>query len=443
MKKRIMYSVILALAILMFLLSVSTALATWATSGWTLNKISISRISARVENYFHRGYNYPESVVIMPGDTVKNIVRVRNICSIDIVVRLSYKITWVSYDEAGDVVPDAELSSDNVLVTYNTVDWEYEPEDGYFYYKGVLAPGKLSPAVVNEIKLDESTGNEYQNRRAHIDIYMEALQAAGEAITIWGKTFEDLDIEYEEPSYPVEVSKVSFVNPSTGFRFENNDGDLFSGFKRLLPAECRTQQVEITNLYDYNTQIFLFASITEQSYLNNINYRQIKKLLREHLTLSVIADTGEVLYFGPIWADAYSTPTFIEEINKVDLGVFAPNSSKTLTVNLWVDKDVDNKYMGLFGDVAWVFQAQAADPDDIWETPTPEPTITTEPTVTAEPTSTPKVDVTPTPPDTTPPVTGDKSLFYAAIVGIILSLGLIAAVLYRMKNDSDIKANAS
>jgi LPXTG-motif cell wall-anchored protein len=110
---------------------------------------------------------------------------------------------------------------------------------------------------------------------------------------------------------------------------------------------------------------------------------------------------------------------------------------------LWVDKDVDNKYMGLFGDVAWVFQAQAADPDDIWETPTPEPTITTEPTVTAEPTSTPKVDVTPTPPDTTPPVTGDKSLFYAAIVGIILSLGLIAAVLYRMKNDSDIKANAS
>jgi hypothetical protein len=194
---------------------------------------------------------------------------------------LSYKITWVSYDEAGDVVPDAELSSDNVLVTYNTVDWEYEPEDGYFYYKGVLAPGKLSPAVVNEIKLDESTGNEYQNRRAHIDIYMEALQAAGEAITIWGKTFEDLDIEYEEPSYPVEVSKVSFVNPSTGFRFENNDGDLFSGFKRLLPAECRTQQVEITNLYDYNTQIFLFASITEQSYLNNINYRQIKKLLRD------------------------------------------------------------------------------------------------------------------------------------------------------------------
>ena len=89
------------------------------------------------------------------------------------------------------------MSSDNVLVTYNTVDWEYEPEDGYFYYKGVLAPGKLSPAVVNEIKLDESTGNEYQNRRAHIDIYMEALQAAGEAITIWGKTFEDLDIEYE------------------------------------------------------------------------------------------------------------------------------------------------------------------------------------------------------------------------------------------------------
>lgn len=191
-----------------------------------------------------------------------------------------------------------------------------------------MAPGKLSPAVVNEIKLDESTGNEYQNRRAHIDIYMEALQAAGEAITIWGKTFEDLDIEYEEPSYPVEVSKVSFVNPSTGFRFENNDGDLFSGFKRLLPAECRTQQVEITNLYDYNTQIFLFASITEQSYLNNINYRQIKKLLREHLTLSVIADTGEVLYFGPIWADAYSTPTFIEEINKVDLGVFAPIAQK-------------------------------------------------------------------------------------------------------------------
>ena len=102
----------------------------------------------------------------------------------------------------------------------------------------------------------------------------------------------------------------------------------FSGFKRLLPAECRTQQVEITNLYDYNTQIFLFASITEQSYLNNINYRQIKKLLREHLTLSVIADTGEVLYFGPIWADAYSTPTFIEEINKVDLGVFAPIAQK-------------------------------------------------------------------------------------------------------------------
>ena len=73
--------------------------------------------------------------------------------------------------------------------------------------------------------------------------------------------------------------------------------------------------------------------------------------------------------------------------------------------------------MGLLGDVIWNFEAQSADPNDPWgETPTPKPTPD---------------------PGTKPPVTGDKSIFYAGVTGIVLSLGLIAALLYRMKRDGE------
>jgi len=60
--------------------------------------------------------------------------------------------------------------------------WAYEPETGYFYYIGKLAPGAMTPEILTTVKLDGSADNTYQLMDYQLDVKIEALQATKEAV---------------------------------------------------------------------------------------------------------------------------------------------------------------------------------------------------------------------------------------------------------------------
>ncbi|MGY3748708.1 SipW-dependent-type signal peptide-containing protein [Vagococcus acidifermentans] len=60
--------------------------------------------------------------------------------------------------------------------------WAYEPETGYFYFIGKLAPGAMTPEILTTVKLDGSADNTYQLMDYQLDVKIEALQATKEAV---------------------------------------------------------------------------------------------------------------------------------------------------------------------------------------------------------------------------------------------------------------------
>ncbi|GCF93874.1 hypothetical protein NRIC_17650 [Enterococcus florum] len=73
-------------------------------------------------------------------------------------------------------------SSDVDTAAATAGKWAYDPAGGWFYYIGKLAPGEVSPLILETVKLDGSADNTYQLMDYALDVRIEALQATEEAI---------------------------------------------------------------------------------------------------------------------------------------------------------------------------------------------------------------------------------------------------------------------
>ena len=296
-------------------------------------------------------------------------------------MRIKVEKAWgAERDGDGNLTVDSSFSTDNILIDYNTEYWQYDEEDGYFYYKGVLKPGETTAEpLFQEFTIDAlATGPEYAGMTADIWVKMECVQAAFGGPSIWDKSLADLGITYTEPEKEQMVTKVEFQNPANGFVFTPTDEagytvsvqDLFYNFKNLLPGETVSQTITVTNRYSQETEIFLRAEDIGQS-LSPEQAELVDKLLREYASIVVTDDTGRVLYDGPIWGNldgAGSNPGTMK--NDISLGKFAVGQTKNLNVQLQIDPEMGNEYQELWGLVRWVWSAQG---DEITETPADPP----------------------------------------------------------------------
>lgn len=70
-------------------------------------------------------------------------------------------------------------------------NWCYNPDDGFFYFIGVVAPGTISPYLLNSVKLDENAGSDYADMDYDLYVNLEAIQPIKNAVTAtsgWGLT---------------------------------------------------------------------------------------------------------------------------------------------------------------------------------------------------------------------------------------------------------------
>ncbi|MGN0469370.1 MAG: hypothetical protein ACI4GV_00470 [Acutalibacteraceae bacterium] len=329
-------------------------MAFFNTRSSTVNNITLASVKGSIIEEYEQGQT------VYPADVVNKKVQVKNTGTAEAVVRVKIEKAWGDYRESdGTLAVNPSLSTDNILIEYNTDNWLYK-SDGYFYYKDVLTPGEITPSLFDSFKIDgKNTGGEYKNKNADIIVTTELVQAACDGISFWGTSFEDLGIKYTETQQVPIVTTVEFKNPDDGFVFAVNDGDLFANFKDLMPGETRSQKITVTNSWNNETEIFLNAEYIRQQAEDDETYALIEKLLRENATISITDGKGNIIYSGAIYGNYDIIPNGNNSMkNPISLGSFKPGEIKNLYVNLSVDKNTDNNYKTLLGSVKWVFSAE-------------------------------------------------------------------------------------
>lgn len=358
MKKRFVFSILCISLMIVFLISCGFTLASWRVQNSTVNSITMGSVKGRIVEEYNQGQT------VFPAATVNKKVQVENTGTMDVVVRVKVEKAWGDYREKdGKLVINPNLKTDNILIEYNTKDWMYK-DDGYFYFKDVLKTGKITSSLFDSFTIDgKNTGGEYKNKNADIIVTMELVQAAYHGLSYWGMSFVDLGVTYTQNQEIPIVTSVDFKNPTEGFVFAVNDGDLFANFKNFTPGESRSQEITVTNSWNKKTEIFLNAEYVEQI-ANDETYNLVEKLLHENAIINISDATGKLIYSGAVYGsydiDSKGTDSMKYPIS---LGTFESGETKTLYVSLYLSKNMNNEYKDLLGLVKWVFSAEGSQSD--------------------------------------------------------------------------------
>lgn len=340
-RKKLLTAIIAVVAVQCILVS-STLAFSQVVSDPAINEVATGTVKGIiVETYTARDN-------VMPGDTVQKIVNVKNTGRLDAVIRIKLDKYWTLKNSSGTWVKDTSTNAGNILISPDTSKW-YE-KDGYYYYKGILKPGETTTVpLMREFTLAPSTGNEFRNRHAVIDVNLECLQAVGNANAVedvWNIKYSDLSITQPAATKSADPTTVT-LNSTPKFTFGSGT-NLFAGFKEFAPGETRTQTVTVTNSYKNAVEIFLKA----QS--GTLSSTLIDNLLKGSTIKVVNNATGETIYNGPIY-DPAKTGAMATSIS---LGEFSNGQKKDLVVTLTLDKTLGNEYQDLLGNVKWLFMAE-------------------------------------------------------------------------------------
>ena len=416
MKKSTLYSALCIAFMCSFLFSSVMSFASWKSQGDTINKITIASVKGCIEE------EYEQNQVVFPNGTVEKVVKVKNTGTADAMIRVKVEKVWGDgRDENGKLIINPELDTDNIMIHYNTEKWVYNAEDGYYYYMQVLKPGDTTSSLFDSFTVNgNKTDGRYKNKHADIVVSMEMVQAAGGGLSYWGTSFEKLGIVYKQQVQTDIITTVDFKNPKEGFAFEVNDGDLFVNFKNLVPGESRSQVVEITNKWNKDTEIFLWAEYIEQSQATDKTRELINKLLHENAVIVITDDNGTIIYKGAVWGNPDIDSKGTDSMKyPISLGLFAENQTKKLNISLYLDSQTDNEYMELTGLIKWVLSAEGTDTQE--KISEPEKIITE------------KIHTTDS------PKTGDSSGVFLYGVTAIISFLLMLITLRKAKKAQNMK----
>lgn len=358
MKKNSYYRILCLTFALVFVLSAGLTFASWRVSTPTVNTISMGSVTGKIVEVYEQGQT------VYPAATVNKDVKVQNTGDIDVFVRVNIRKLWgEGHDSDGDLIADLSLSTDNIIIQYDSENWYYNDDDGYYYYLNALKPAETTPSLFKSFYIDGSaTGGEYNNKQADLIVTMEMVQAAGNGMSYWSMTPDQLGITYKQSSLKEIVTTVDFENPQEGFKFEVNKGDLFANFKNLVPGESRSQKITVTNDWSEDTEIFLHAEVIDQSQATKETKELIDKLLKRYATITVTDENGKNIYAGPVWGNPVTeSPDEPSMKNQYSLGSFSPKQTKSLHVSLYLDEAMDNEYKDLLGKIKWVFSAEGAE----------------------------------------------------------------------------------
>lgn len=329
--------------------------AAWSVSGSTWNFLTMDSYQTVIEEE----YEIPQSV--NPAQEISKIVNVKNTGTVDALIRVRVEKAFGERKSDGTFEEDTSLDPELIEIMFRKTHW-IEKSDGYFYYQDILKAGETTKEpLFSSYRLSEKAGNDYRNKDAQIVVLMESVQAQGDAVSIWGKTYKELGIIRPEGEDGIDTA-VHYLGKEDGFDITKSKTDLFASFKNLAPGCARTQKIQLFNDSSEKVELFLHAEAAGQEAMSQEQLQMVRKLLDEYGTIE-ITDSQKVLYQGAV---SGVSATGSNMRHNISLGTINAGKEKELTVRLSLSPEMDNRYQKLTGKVKWVFSAVGENASGTW-----------------------------------------------------------------------------
>lgn len=172
-KIKIRIFVVALVAALMTFISTST-LAYYTTVGTATNVVTSGNIKFIIHETTDQGKEFPkEGVFIVPGDVVSKKVSIENVCDHPFYLRV--KMVYG--------VDSKELTAEDCFkLNINEKKWVLH--DGWYYYTGVVKPGKTTPNVFSHVEIVGSkVDNNYIGKTLKLTVNAQAVQSENNPIT--------------------------------------------------------------------------------------------------------------------------------------------------------------------------------------------------------------------------------------------------------------------
>lgn len=167
MKRKLL---IFALCMVMLMFTVVGSLAYYSEESEIVhNIITTGSVEIELIETDENGDPFVDVVGAMPGCTYGKVVTIKNVGASAAYVRIKVDNSITKADQTQG---DASLISLDI----NTTDWELQ--DGYYFYKNVLAPGQTTAPLFTGVTVSGAMGNDYQNCRINVNVSAQAVQVA-------------------------------------------------------------------------------------------------------------------------------------------------------------------------------------------------------------------------------------------------------------------------
>lgn len=169
---------ILCLSVIAIMLAILAAgtIAYFTAEGRAHNVITTGSVEIELKEWADENKTEPFKNLegVMPNTTVTKIAEIKNIGKSDAWIRVKIqKSIELKYE--GN--PDTDL----VELNLNDTDWITDGE--YYYYKNALKPGETTTPIFTSVTFKAAMGNEYQDAKATVDVYAQAVQTANNPAT--------------------------------------------------------------------------------------------------------------------------------------------------------------------------------------------------------------------------------------------------------------------
>ena len=159
--------VVALVAALMAFFSQNT-LAFYSTVGTATNVVTSGNIRFIIHETTDQGTAFPEEgVYIVPGDVVSKKVTIESDCEHPFYLRV--KIIYGVNSE--------ELTAEDCFkLNINEEHWMFH--DGWYYYKGIVAPGETTPQVFSHVEMvGAKIDNSYLGKTLTLTVNAQAVQS--------------------------------------------------------------------------------------------------------------------------------------------------------------------------------------------------------------------------------------------------------------------------
>lgn len=169
---------ILCLSVIAIMLAILAAgtIAYFTAEGRAHNVITTGSVEIELKEWADENKTEPFKNLegVMPNTTVTKIAEIKNIGKSD---------AWIRVKIQKSIELKYEGNPDTDLVELNLNDRDWITDGEYYYYKNALKPGETTTPIFTSVTFKAAMGNEYQDAKATVDIYAQAVQTANNPAT--------------------------------------------------------------------------------------------------------------------------------------------------------------------------------------------------------------------------------------------------------------------